>query len=80
LSREQVQQLDAYTDSDAYSDLEKTVIAFAEQVTTKAKADQAIMKRLAESLSPEEMVRLAATVAHATWTNQFNNSFGVELP
>jgi AhpD family alkylhydroperoxidase len=80
LSKDQVEQLDDYMESDAYSDLEKTVITFAQQVATNAKADDAVMAKLVESLSPEELVKLAATVAQATWTNQFNNTFGVELP
>ena len=66
--------------SDAYTDLEKTVITFAQQVAKNAKADSAVMAKLADSLSPEELVKLAATVAQACWTNQFNNTFGVELP
>jgi hypothetical protein len=32
------------------------------------------------SLSPEELVILAATVAQANFTSRFNNVFGVELP
>ena len=56
------------------------MITFAEQVTTKTKPDQAIMAKLTESLSPAELVILAATVADATWTNQFNNTFEIELP
>ena len=30
--------------------------------------------------TPEHLVKLAAAVGQANWTNRFNNAFGVELP
>ena len=80
MSKEQIEQLDNYGDSAAYSDVQKVVIAFAEQFATRASVDEGIMNRLKESLSPEHLVKLAATVAQANWTNRFNNTFGVALP
>lgn len=56
------------------------MIAFAEQFTTKSSVEEAIVASLKESLSPEQLVKLAATVAEANWTNRFNNTFQVVLP
>ncbi len=72
--------LDDYAASGAYNDLEKSVIAFAEQLTKKATVPEAVMVKLKESLSPEHLVKLTAAVGQANWTNRFNNAFGVELP
>ena len=72
--------LDGYADSGAYTDLEKSVIAFAEQLKQKATVAEAIMVKLKESLSPEHLVKLTAAVGQANWTNRFNNGFSVELP
>ncbi len=72
--------LDDYAASAAYNDLEKSVIAFAEQLTQKATVAQAVMVKLKESLSPEQLVKLTAAVGQANWTNRFNNAFSVELP
>lgn len=80
MNKEQIEQLGQYESSGAYTELEKTVIAFAEQFTTKATVDEATMGKLKESLSPEQLVKLAAVVAEANWTNRFNNTFGIELP
>ncbi len=80
MSKEQVEQLDNYTESNAYTDLAKTVIAFSEQFTRKAQVDEEIMVRLKEELGDENLVKLAAAVGQANWTNRFNNAFGVELP
>ena len=72
--------LDDYAASGAYNDLEKSVIAFAEQLTREATVAEAVMVKLKESLSPEHLVKLAAAVGQANWTNRFNNAFSVELP
>ena len=80
MTREQVEELEKYEQSSAYNELEKTVIAFAEQWTTGATVDAAIIGKLKESLSPEHLVKLAAAIGQANWTNRFNNAFGVELP
>ncbi len=72
--------LDDYAASGAYNDLEKSVIAFAEQLTQKATVAESLMVKLKESLSPEHLVKLTAAVGQANWTNRFNNAFGVEPP
>ncbi len=72
--------LEDYAVSGAYNDLEKKVIAFAEQLTQKATVAEAVMVKLKESLSPELLVKLTAAVGQANWTNRFNNAFSVELP
>ncbi len=72
--------LDDYAESATYNDLEKTVIAFAEQLTQEATVAEAVMVKLKESLPPEHLVKLTAAVGQANWTNRFNNAFSVELP
>ena len=48
---------------------------------------RAIVQKLMEAdhayrcyCTPEELIKLAAAVGQANWTNRFNNTFGVELP
>ena len=67
-------------ESNAYNELAKTVIAFSEQFTRKAQVDEEIMVRLKQELGDEHLVKLAAAVGQANWTNRFNNAFGIELP
>jgi len=80
LSSEQIEQLDNYETSSAYTDLEKTVLAFAEQFAQRSKVEAGVVNKLKESLTPEQLVKLAATVSEANWTNRFNNTFDVQLP
>jgi alkylhydroperoxidase family enzyme len=39
-----------------------------------------VVQKLAKSLSPAQLVTLAAACGLANWTNRFNESFAVELP
>ena len=80
MSDAQLQDLERYEESAAYSDLEKAVLRFAEQWTRQGKVDPAILEQLKTHLSPSQLVILAATVGLANWTNRFNETFAVALP
>jgi alkylhydroperoxidase family enzyme len=80
LSDAQIKDLGAIEQSSAYSDLEKSVLRFAEQWTRRGKVEANLMQQLAKTLSPAQLVTLAATVGLANWTNRFNESFDVQLP
>ena len=80
MSDAQIQDLERYAQSGAYNEHEKAVLKFAEQWTRQAKVSAEVVQLLRQSLSPAQLVTLAATVALASWTNKFNESFGVELP
>ena len=77
---QQIQDLEQYEQSTAYGDLERAVLRFAEQWTRQGKVAGDVLEQLKQSLSPAELVTLAATVGLANWTNRFNESFGVQLP
>ncbi len=76
----QLNAVDDYTDSDAFNDEEKAVLAYAEQLTKTAKVDGATVKRLKAFLDDTQLVTLAATVALANFTNRFNHGLDVQLP
>lgn len=80
LLQRQFDDLDLYQDSPAYSDLEKDVLRFAESWTRLTPVDPIMLERLAQSLSPTDLVTLAATVAQANLTSRFNVVFDVPLP
>ena len=77
---QQIQDLEQYEQSTAYGDLERAVLRFAEQWTRQGKVAGDVLEQLEQSLSPAQLVTLAATVGLANWTNRFNESFGVQLP
>lgn len=80
MTEEQLQSLEQYEQSGAFSDLEKQVLRFAEQWTRQGKAEPAVVAALAQTLSPPQLVVLSATVALANWTNRFNETFDIPLP
>ena len=76
----QIRDLERYEQSGAYSEQEKAVLKFAEQWTRQGKVAGDLINLLSKSLSPAQLIVLAATVGLANWTNRFNESFAVELP
>lgn len=75
-----MKEIDHYEHSSAFNDVEKQVLHFAEQWTRKSKADPDVVAALSRSLSPTQLIVLAATVGLANWTNRFNETFDVQLP
>ncbi len=80
LSEAQIQDLERFEQSKAYSDLEKLVLRFADQWTRQGKASPEVVKELTKNLTPAQMIVLAGSVGLANWTNRFNETFAVELP
>ena len=80
MSPQQIQDLEQYEQSTAYGDLERAVLRFAEQWTRQGRVAGDVLDQLKGSLSPAQLVTLAATVGLANWTNRFNETFGVQLP
>jgi alkylhydroperoxidase family enzyme len=80
LSEAQIKDLERFEQSNAFSEQEKLVLRFADQWTRQGRASAEVVRELAKSLSPTQLVILAATVGEANWTNRFNETFAVELP
>lgn len=72
--------MDHFEQSNAFNDLEKQVLRFADQWTRQDKAGAEVVAALSRSLSPTQLTVLAATVGLANWTNRFNESFDIQLP
>jgi uncharacterized peroxidase-related enzyme len=66
--------------SDAYDELQRDVLRYAEQVTRHINADEALLERLRRSLSDRAMVELAMTVGIANFTNRVTETLKMELP
>tara|TARA_A100001391_G_scaffold203841_1_gene197305 strand:+ start:1026 stop:1613 length:588 start_codon:yes stop_codon:yes gene_type:complete len=76
----QLAAIDDYAGSDAFSDEEKAVLAYAEQLTTTAKVEADTVAKVKQTLSDTQLVTLAATVALANFTNRVNHGLDIELP
>lgn len=69
-----------YAGSDAFSDDEKAVLAYAEQLTRTSRVEPATVAKLKTFLNDTQLVTLAATVALANFTNRVNNGLDIQLP
>jgi len=77
VSKEQLDALADYRTSPLFSDLERLVIGYAEEMTTRVQVEAALVETLRQHLTPEALVQL--TVAAANFTNRFNEALGTEL-
>ena len=70
-------EIDNYESSDAYTELERLVLRYAEDLTKKFETDDRVLAGLRRHLSERELVELNLTVGIAFLTNLFIKSFGI---
>lgn len=80
LTKAQMEGLATHGDNPAeYSELERLVIRYAEQLTATAATDEALDADLRKHLSDRELVELAVTVATANATTRICNALKIEV-
>ena len=80
LNDRQVAETADFESSDAYDELQREVMRYAEQVTRHINVEDALFVRLKQSLSDREIVELAMTVGIANFTNRVTETLRMELP
>ncbi len=79
VSREQLDALADFQTSPLFSELERLVLRYAEEMTLRVQVDPALVGTLKKHLDPESLVQLTLSVAAANFTNRFNEALGTEL-
>ena len=79
MSKEKFEALAEAATSPLFSETERLVIRYAEEMTRSVQVDPALVATLAQHLSPEALVQLTLSVAAANFTNRFNEALGTEL-
>ncbi|MFQ5916055.1 MAG: carboxymuconolactone decarboxylase family protein [Nitrospinota bacterium] len=77
--QEKFAALPEYRTSPLFSDLERLVIRYAEEMTQKVLVDGNLVDALKGVLNPEALVQLTLTVAAANFTNRVNEALGTTL-
>src|SRR3989442_13557367 len=77
--KEKFAALADYTTNPLFSDLERLVIRYAEEMTEKVQVDSRLGEELKKQLGPEALVQLTLGIAAANFTNRFNQALGTEL-
>jgi AhpD family alkylhydroperoxidase len=80
LNDRQVAETAQFETSDAYDELEREVMRYAEEVTRHINVDDALIGRLKKKLVDREIVELAMTVGIANFTNRVTETLRLELP
>jgi uncharacterized peroxidase-related enzyme len=79
ITEEQLHAINAYESSALFTNLEKLVLRYAEELTKTAKSSDELVNELKKYLSEEELVELNVTVGTANLTNRFNMSFLTDM-
>ena len=79
MPKEKFDALPQYATSPLFDELERLVIRYAEQMTTKAQVEPALVEQLKKQLTPAQLVQLTLSIAAANFTNRFNEALGTEL-
>jgi alkylhydroperoxidase family enzyme len=77
--REKFEALPDAATSPLFSELERLVIRYAEEMTEKIQVDAALVEALKAKLPPEALVQLTLSIAAANFTNRFNEALGTDL-
>lgn len=71
--------LGGWRESNAFSDLERVALEYAERMTyTAEKVDGALFGRLKEHFNEPQIVELTAAIALENFRSKFNPALGVE--
>jgi uncharacterized peroxidase-related enzyme len=70
----QIDEIANAAGSPAFSDLEKLVLRYAEELTRTVRASDDVMAELKKNLSEADIVELTVTIGLANLTNRFNMS------
>jgi uncharacterized peroxidase-related enzyme len=80
LSERQLNETAQFESSDAYEELQRDVMRYAEEVTRHINVSELLLERLHAALSDREIVELAMTVGIANFTNRVTETLKMELP
>lgn len=79
VSETQMRDLARYRDSDAYNELEKLVIEYAEEVTrTPVDVSEALFSGLRRYFDEAQIVELTAAIAWENYRARFNHALAIE--
>ena len=68
-----------YATSPLFSELERLVIRYAEEMTRTIQVDPVLVESLKQHLPPEALVQLTLNIAAANFTTRVNEALGTEL-
>ena len=80
LNDRQVAETAHFETSDAYNEMEREVLLYAEEVTRHINVDDALVDRIKQKLGDRELVELAMAVGIANFTNRVTETLRLELP
>lgn len=75
----QIDDLEDWQASEAFSDKEKRVLALTDEMTRRVHVDPSVIEALAEYFDDQEIVELIATVASYNMVSRFLEALGIHM-
>lgn len=79
LTQEQLDTIGNSQQNEAFDDLQKLALQFAEDLTKRVEVEEAVLQGLQSRLSEQELVELSLMVGLANLTNRFSEAFKPEF-
>jgi len=79
VTQDQMEVIDQWKDSDLFSEEEKTVLAFAEEVVKNNRATDNTFKAASQFLNPASLVELTISIGYWSMIAKFLNTFEVDI-
>ena len=79
MPKEKLEALPDYERSPLFDELERLVIRYAEQMTTRVQVEATLVAELKQRLTPQQLVQLTLSIAAANFTTRFNEALGTEI-
>lgn len=79
MPEEKIRALDVGSTSPVFTEVEKLVLRFTEEMVTRRKAGEEVFRALAEHFSPARMVELAIVVGCYVMVSMFLMTFEVDI-
>ena len=77
--KEKFDALAEYATSPLFSDLERLVLRYAEEMTRNVKVDGAVVDALKRELPPDALMQLTLSIAAANFSNRVIEAMATEL-
>ena len=77
--KEKFDALPDYPSSPLFSDLERLVLRYAEEMTRNVKVDAVLVESLKRELSPDALMQLTLSIAAANFSNRVVEAMETEL-
>lgn len=77
LTEEQIDDIATWRESKLFSDLERQILEYSEQLTARSTCSPELAKSLRDELGVERLIELNLTIGFANMSNRYSEGLGI---